>query len=99
MPLPDARPSEKIAKLFPQVDPLKEQPKSPQASAAAPGSKGTPSAPAVANSAAPPPAQPATAVAQATIASPVPLPEARPNIKPAPEQRRRRHYRYYRSGR
>ncbi len=25
MPLPDARPSEKIAKLFPQVDPLKDQ--------------------------------------------------------------------------
>jgi membrane-bound lytic murein transglycosylase A len=27
MPLPDARPSEKIAKLFPQVDPLKDQSK------------------------------------------------------------------------
>ena len=27
MPVPDARPSEKIAKLFPQVDPLKDQPK------------------------------------------------------------------------
>ncbi|HYI30883.1 MAG TPA: MltA domain-containing protein, partial [Bradyrhizobium sp.] len=27
MPVPDARPSEKIAKLFPQVDPLKGQPK------------------------------------------------------------------------
>jgi membrane-bound lytic murein transglycosylase A len=27
MPLPDARPSEKIAKLFPQVDPLQNQPK------------------------------------------------------------------------
>ena len=27
MPLPDPRPSEKIAKLFPQVDPSKDQPK------------------------------------------------------------------------
>jgi len=27
MPLPDARPSEKIAKLFPPTDPLKEQQK------------------------------------------------------------------------
>ena len=30
MPVPDARPSEKIAKLFPQVDPLKDQPKDSQ---------------------------------------------------------------------
>jgi membrane-bound lytic murein transglycosylase A len=29
MPLPDPRPSEKIAKLFPQTDPLKEMPKEP----------------------------------------------------------------------
>src|ERR1700737_426796 len=39
MPLPDVRPSQKIAKLFPQADPLKDQPKSdskpPQAPAAA----------------------------------------------------------------
>src|SRR5450631_3911386 len=27
MPVPDARPAEKIARLFPQVDPLKDQPK------------------------------------------------------------------------
>jgi peptidoglycan lytic transglycosylase A len=102
MPLPDARPSEKIAKLFPQVDPLKEQPKSPQTGvkppegSTAPGAKGAASVPAVANSAAP--VQPSATVAQATVASPVPLPEARPNIKPAPELRRR-HYRHYRPGR
>jgi membrane-bound lytic murein transglycosylase A len=29
MPLPDPRPSEKIAKLFPQTDPLKEKPQEP----------------------------------------------------------------------
>ncbi len=30
MPIPDERPSEKIAKLFPQTDPLKDQPKDPK---------------------------------------------------------------------
>jgi membrane-bound lytic murein transglycosylase A len=78
MPLPDARPSEKIAKLFPQV------------------------APTAANGAAP--AQPSTNVAQAAatqagIGKPVPLPEARPNIKPNPEPHRHRRYRYNRHGR
>jgi membrane-bound lytic murein transglycosylase A len=29
MPVPDPRPSEKIAKLFPPVDPLKDKPKEP----------------------------------------------------------------------
>jgi hypothetical protein len=33
------------------------------------------------------------------VAKPVPLPEARPNIQPGPEPRRRRHTRYYRRGR
>lgn len=78
MPVPDPRPSEKIAKLFPQVDPAKN--------------------------AAPPTAQaPAAAVAQAATtpavaAKLVPLPEARPNIKPVRELRRRRQYRIYYRG-
>jgi peptidoglycan lytic transglycosylase A len=81
MPLPDARPSEKIAKLFPQVDPLKDQ------------KNGAPAA-----------AQPPAAVAQASATQtaavkPVPLPEARPNIKASRDGRRHRHYRYYRRGR
>jgi membrane-bound lytic murein transglycosylase A len=33
MPVPDARPSERIAELFPQTDPLKDQPKDQRASA------------------------------------------------------------------
>ena len=33
MPLPDPRPSEKIAKLFPQADPLKDKPKEPSSEA------------------------------------------------------------------
>jgi membrane-bound lytic murein transglycosylase A len=36
MPLPDARPSEKIAKLFPQLDPLKDQPAQKEAPKDAP---------------------------------------------------------------
>jgi membrane-bound lytic murein transglycosylase A len=81
MPLPDPRPSEKIAKLFPQTDPLKDQPKDqpkdqkndakpPEASATVP--------------------QPSTAQAAAIT---VPLPEARPDIKPS---RDGRHIRYHR---
>src|SRR5580698_3557924 len=65
MPLPDARPSEKIAKLFPQVDPLKDQPKE-AADSTKPTAKDATNA--------------AATVAQATTApvavAPVPLPEA-----------------------
>jgi membrane-bound lytic murein transglycosylase A len=89
MPVPDPRPSEKIAKLFPQVDPAKSQQKDQK----------TDVKPADISVA---PAQPATAVAQASTtpaaaATPVPLPEARPNIKPVRDARRhRRYHRYYR---
>src|SRR6202140_4915291 len=60
MPLPDARPSEKIAKLFPQVDPLKDQQKGqkngakPPENSTAPVGKDTASPPASANKSAPP---------------------------------------------
>jgi membrane-bound lytic murein transglycosylase A len=91
MPVPDARPSAKIAKLFPQVDPLKDHKggaKPPDGSKAAPAS----SAPAA--------AQPPAAVAQASpapaAANAVPMPEARPSIKPAREVRRYRRYRRFR---
>jgi len=109
MPLPDARPSEKIAKLFPQVDPLQDQQKDgkngakpPETSAAA-SPKDTAKATESAKNAAPA-AQPPAAVAQASTpptaaAKPVPLPEARPNIKASRDGRRHRHYRYYRRGR
>ena len=91
MPLPDARPSEKIAKLFPQVDPMKDQQKD-QKNGVKPADASTA------------PAQPPTAVAQASTtqtaaAKAVPLPEARPNIKPSRDGRNRRHHRYYRRGR
>jgi len=101
MPLPDPRPSEKIAKLFPQADPLKGQPndqkkgaKPPEVAKAAEPAK---------NEAAKP-AQAATAVAQASTtqtaaAKAVPLPEARPNIKPVRETPRQRRYHRHRRGR
>ncbi len=110
MPLPDARPSEKIAKLFPQVDPLKDQQKDqkngakpPEASAAA-SPKAAANSPAPAKNATATATQPAAAVApsstaQTAAAKPVPLPEARPNIKSSRDGRRHRYYRYYRRGR
>jgi len=109
MPLPDPRPSEKIAKLFPQTDPLKDQPKDqkndakPPEASAAPSPKDTASATEPAKSAAPVAAQPSAAVAQPSTAQAaaiaVPLPEARPNIKPSRDGRRTRYYRRTRRGR
>jgi peptidoglycan lytic transglycosylase A len=97
MPVPDPRPSERIAKLFPQVDPLKDQPKAPNNAAkppeasAAPGAKNVATTTEPAKNIAATPAQPSAAQAAA-----VPLPEPRPNIKPGREARR---HHYYRRGR
>lgn len=82
MPLPDPRPSEKIAKLFPQVDPSKDQQKDQKNSAKSP------------DASAPPPPLPAAASAAAAQA--VPLPEPRPTIQPARDERRHRRVRHYR---
>ena len=84
MPLPDARPSEKIAKLFPQMDPLQNKPKDQ---------------PKDQNSGAKPPETPAAAPPPAAVATAVPLPEARPNIEPSRERRRFRTFRRYRINR
>src|SRR6202035_5610214 len=88
MPLPDARPSAKIAKLFPQVDPLKNQQKDQKD-----GAKGPEAAPvsstakdvsgtndAATTAAAAPGAVAQAPVVQAPAAKAVPLPEARPEI-------------------
>ena len=64
MPVPDARPSEKIAKLFPQVDPLKDQPKDQKDGKAGAKPPEASAAPAT-KDAAPAAAQPAAAVAPA----------------------------------
>jgi membrane-bound lytic murein transglycosylase A len=101
MPLPDARPSAKIAKLFPPVDPARDQNngvKPADASATAGTIDGAkPAAPA--KNAAAAPARPGTSVAQAstTPTAAVPLPEARPATAPVREvHRHRRHYRDHR---
>jgi peptidoglycan lytic transglycosylase A len=94
MPLPDARPSAKIAKLFPQVAPKdqvkeqsKDRSKDQKAAAAVPGSA--------------PPASPAptaaTSVGHAATtvaAQAVPLPEMRPEIEGERRLRRPRHGRH-----
>ncbi|UPJ49851.1 MltA domain-containing protein [Bradyrhizobium sp. 200] len=97
MPVPDERPSEKIAKLFPQNDPLKDQKNAakPPEITSATGTKAV--APPVTAPAAGP-SQTSTIQAVA-VAKPVPLPEPRPNIKPVsakPHQRHLRRYRYVR---
>jgi peptidoglycan lytic transglycosylase A len=109
MPLPDARPSEKIAKLFPQGDSLKDPSKDPKNGAKPADTSAPPGENAAAktteaarNRAATP--QPAAAVTQASptqtaAAKTVPLPEARPNIEPLREKRRHRGYHRYRRGR
>jgi membrane-bound lytic murein transglycosylase A len=106
MPLPDPRPSETIAKLFPQTDPVKDQkkdqnngtkpPEPPVAAGANDSAK-----PAEAARKGAPAAQPAAAVGQPSsartaAANPVPLPEARPNIKSSGEGRRPRYSRHRR---
>ncbi len=113
MPVPDARPSEAIAKLFPQVDPLKDpltnvvNAARPEVSAPPVGTKDASKPAEPVNSVAPAPvaAQVPAALArlaasgQAAVAPPVPLPESRPAMAPAREPRLRRHNRNYRAGR
>ncbi|CAL74170.1 putative membrane-bound lytic murein transglycosylase [Bradyrhizobium sp. ORS 278] len=106
MPLPDARPSERIAKLFPQVlpkepvkdaqtEPAKDQSKDPAKSQDQPST----AASSVKDAKAPAPAAGASAtttVAQNIIA-PVPLPEARPRLESDRNSRRLRYGRRHRN--
>jgi membrane-bound lytic murein transglycosylase A len=71
MPLPDARPSARIAKLFPQLDPLGDQPND-HSEAARPAQPSTPAQPVT---------SPAPALATAAATTP-PLPRARPDTAP-----------------
>jgi membrane-bound lytic murein transglycosylase A len=95
MPVPDDRPSEKIAKLYPQTDPLKDSAKDPKI-----GSK--PEAPAATSAkAASPPAAPPSQISaiRAAAAKSVPLPEPRPVIKPVSAKPHQRHLRRHRHAR
>jgi membrane-bound lytic murein transglycosylase A len=94
LPVPDARPSEMIAKLFPQIDPLKD-PKSaakpPEVTAATntrPAAQAVPATPAAVPS-------PAPAV-HAAVTKPVPLPEPRPKVEAVSVKPHQRHLRRYR---
>jgi membrane-bound lytic murein transglycosylase A len=83
MPLPDPRPSAKIARLFPQIDPLVSQPKDQKNTAPA--------------AAQPAPATQASTI-QTDTTTAVPLPEARPGVKTNGELHRHRG-RHHRSNR
>jgi membrane-bound lytic murein transglycosylase A len=94
MPLPDARPSAKIAKLFPQTDPLKDQKNGakPADISATTGGTTKTSGPATTATATPQASATRTAATET-----IPLPEARPATAPVREVHRpRRHYRYHR---
>jgi membrane-bound lytic murein transglycosylase A len=96
MPVPDDRPSAKIAKLFPQTDPLKDPSREQKGGAKPPEVTAATNTKTVA----PPAAGPAqTSAIQADAAQPVPLPEPRPIIKPVsakPHQRPLRRHLYIR---
>jgi membrane-bound lytic murein transglycosylase A len=105
LPLPDERPSEKIAKLFPQVDPLKDQAKEQAKEQAKDQSKDQPKEQSKdqtknqakdQKNATPVPAS--TTVAQAAPTA-VPLPLPRPELAPTLELRRHHYFRRYRQGR
>jgi membrane-bound lytic murein transglycosylase A len=95
MPLPDARPSAKIAKLFPQTDPPKTRP--PETAAVGSAPKDVSAIKDAAKTA--PSALAQAATAQAPAANVVPLPEARPAIAPSRHAPRHRHHRRYRIAR
>nr|WP_245334944.1 MltA domain-containing protein [Bradyrhizobium mercantei] len=109
LPVPEERPSARIAKLFPQTDPQKDKPAAkpadvPTGTVAKAGANaetkdagnGAAKNPAANKDAAPAAATASTPVAQAApVAEPVPLPVARPDI-PQPEKRRFRRYRHHR---
>jgi membrane-bound lytic murein transglycosylase A len=104
MPLPDPRPSEKIARLFPQTGPAGELPKDEVKQPAKDPPKDQVKAQAkdqtkdeVKDQKAATPFSPAATVAQATspAAADVPLPEPRPKIALEPELPRHHYIRRY----
>lgn len=85
MPVPDPRPSQKIARLFPQADPAKDLPRD--------SPKGQTQGQATDQSSGAAPLAPAATVA---LAARVPLPEPRPDTAPSRELRRQVNDRRYR---
>ena len=92
MPLPDPRPSDKIAKLLQEIEALKDKSDQtndlkPPGAAATPGATNAANTTGPANNAALKPAQAAKAPVVPTAAKSVPLPEARPNFTTVREPR------------
>jgi len=99
LPLPDERPSEKIAKLFPQVDPLKDQIKDqPKDQSKEPPKDQSKDLAKDQKNAAPAPSSTAVAQAVPNTTASIPLPQPRPDVAPALEPRHPR-FRRYRHGR
>jgi Membrane-bound lytic murein transglycosylase len=100
LPVPDERPSEKIARLFPQTNALKDPSREQKGAAKPPEVTAATNSRMAAPPATPPAAGPSqTAAIQAEAAKPVPLPEPRPVIAPVstkPQQRHLRRHRYLR---
>jgi membrane-bound lytic murein transglycosylase A len=100
MPVPDDRPSEKIAKLFPQTTPLKDPSREQANAAKSPEVTSATNTRPTAQPAPPTPPVPSQVPAtQAAVAKPVPLPEPRPKVEAVaakPHQRHLRRYRYRR---
>jgi membrane-bound lytic murein transglycosylase A len=98
LPVPDARPSEQIAKLFPPTAPSKDPSKEQTNVAKPPEVTATtstkPVAPAAAPTSAAVPSQPPAV--QAAVAKPVPLPEPRPKVEAVSAKPHPRHLRRYR---
>jgi membrane-bound lytic murein transglycosylase A len=99
MPLPDPRPSAKIAKLFPQGDPTGDHRKDQNSGAKPPQALEPPQALRTPQASTLP--QPSTTRAPASAtpiaaAKAVPLPAARPNVKPSGERHRRPRHHIYR---
>jgi membrane-bound lytic murein transglycosylase A len=97
MPLPDERPSARIAKLFPQTDPLKPDTKPASAVTATAKDTAKPAPPVAAPAASP--AAPATVAQKTEPAKAIPLPEARPQLasdRPVKRLRHTRTHRFYR---
>ena len=88
LPVPDARPSAVIAKLFPQTAPVTKPPEVTAATYTKPTAQAVPPTPA------PGPSQ--TAAIQAPVAKPVPLPEPRPKVEAVSTKPVQRHLRRYR---
>jgi membrane-bound lytic murein transglycosylase A len=89
MPIPDDRPSERIAKLFPQTAPQKGAAKPPEVTSATNAGPAAQAAP-------PPPAAPSAPAVEAAGTKPVPLPEPRPMVEAASPKPHPRHLRRYR---